>query len=142
VSFVSSNPWDFSDELIDVIAKYQNIERLLHLAVQSGDDEVLKKMNRGYTAAEYIELTDKIKEKIGGVRLSTDFIIGFPGEDEKAFQNTVSLAKRVGFEIAYINKYSPRAGTVSAKMYKNDIPQSEKKRRWQILNDLINRKDN
>ncbi|HEX8923772.1 MAG TPA: MiaB/RimO family radical SAM methylthiotransferase, partial [Patescibacteria group bacterium] len=89
VSFVSSNPWDFSDELIEVIAKYPNIERLLHLAVQSGDDEVLKKMNRGYTAAEYIELTDKIKEKIEDVRLSTDFIIGFPGEDEKAFQNTV-----------------------------------------------------
>ena len=138
ISFVSSNPWDFSDELIDVIAKYKNIDRLLHLPFQAGDDEILKKMNRGYTFNEYLKLVEKIKSKIPDVRLSTDIIIGFPGEDEKAFQKTVELCKKVDFEIAYLNKYSPRKGTVSAKIYKDDVPMNEKKRRWEILNKLIN----
>lgn len=138
ISFVSSNPWDFSDELIDTIAKYPNIDRLLHLPFQAGDDEILKKMNRGYTFDEYLELVNKIKTKIPEVRFSTDIIIGFPGEDEKAFQKTVDLCKKVGFEIAYLNKYSPRKGTVSAQIYKDDVPMKEKKRRWEILNKLIN----
>ncbi|MDD4026752.1 MAG: MiaB/RimO family radical SAM methylthiotransferase [Candidatus Shapirobacteria bacterium] len=141
VSFVSSNPWDFSDELIETIAKYSNIDRLLHLPFQAGDDEVLKKMNRGYTSKEYINLIKKIRDKVPNVRFSTDIIIGFPGEDEKAFQNTVKLCKKAKFEIAYVNKYSPRKGTVSAKLYKDEIPQSEKKRRWRILDDLINKKN-
>ena len=141
ISFVSSNPWDFSDELIDTIAKYPNIDRLLHLPVQAGDDTVLKNMNRGYTAKEYLDLVKKIRAKIPEVRFSTDIIIGFPGEDEKAFQNTVDLCKKANFEIGYLNKYSPRKGTVSAKLYKDEIPQSEKKKRWNVLNNLINRKN-
>lgn len=140
ISFVSSNPWDFSDELIETIAKYPNIDRLLHLPFQAGDDEVLKNMNRGYTSKEYLELVEKIRSKVSDVRFSTDIIIGFPGEDEKAFQNTVELCKKSNFEIAYINKYSPRNGTLSTKLYKDEIPQSEKKRRWNVLNDLINKK--
>jgi len=140
ISFVSSNPWDFSDELIATIAKYPNIDRLLHLPFQAGDDEILKKMNRGYTQKEYLELVKKIRNKIKDVRFSTDIIIGFPGENEKAFQNTVKLCKKAKFEIAYLNKYSPRKGTVSAKLYKDEIHQSEKKRRWNILNQLINKK--
>lgn len=140
ISFVSSNPWDFSDELIEVIAKNKNINRLLHLPFQSGDDEVLKRMNRSYTKAEYLELVQKIKDKVEGVRFSTDIIIGFPGESEEAFLNTVDVCKKVDFEIAYINKYSPRRGTVSAKIFENDIPQKEKKKRWKILDDLVNHK--
>ncbi|MFA6369356.1 MAG: MiaB/RimO family radical SAM methylthiotransferase [Candidatus Shapirobacteria bacterium] len=140
ISFVSSNPWDFSDELIETIAKYPNIDRLLHLPIQSGDNDILKKMNRGYTAKDYLNLVKKIRDKVDGVRFSTDIIIGFPGEDEKAFQNTVDLCKKANFEIAYLNKYSPRKGTVSAKLYKDEIPQSEKKKRWNILNNLINRR--
>ncbi len=140
VSFISSNPWDFSDELIKVIAKYPNIDRLLHLPFQSGDDEILKKMNRGYSKKEYLDLVKKIRREIPEVRFSTDIIIGFPGEDEKAFQNTVDVCKKVGFEIAYLNKYSPRRGTVSAKLYQDDIPMKEKKRRWNILNKLVNQK--
>ncbi len=139
ISFVSSNPWDFSDELIDTIAKHPNIDRLLHLPFQAGDDGVLKKMNRGYTAKEYLNLVKKIRSKVPDVRFSTDIIIGFPGEDEKAFKNTVELCKKVNFEIAYLNKYSPRKGTVSAKIYKDDIPMKEKKERWEILNKLINK---
>jgi tRNA-2-methylthio-N6-dimethylallyladenosine synthase len=140
ISFISSNPWDFSDELIEVIAKYKNIDRLVHLPLQSGDDEVLKRMNRGYSRKEYLDLVKKIKKKIPEVKFSTDIIIGFPGEDEKAFQNTIDVCKKVNFEIAYLNKYSPRRGTVSAKLYKDEIPMSEKKRRWKILDELINRK--
>ena len=140
ISFVSSNPWDFSDELIEVIAKYPNIDRLLHLPFQSGDDEILRKMNRGYTRKQYLELVEKIKKKVRGVRFSTDIIIGFPGEDEKAFENTVDVCKQVNFEIAYLNKYSPRPGTMSAKLYENDVPMAEKKRRWEVLNELVNKK--
>ncbi len=140
ISFVSSNPWDFSDELIEVISKYPNIDRLIHLPFQSGDDEILRKMNRGYTQKEYLDLVKKIKKKVKGVRFSTDIIIGFPGEDESAFQNTLKVCREVGFEIAYVNKYSPRRGTVSAKLYKDAIPMSEKKRRWKIVNELVNKK--
>jgi tRNA-2-methylthio-N6-dimethylallyladenosine synthase len=138
ISFVSSNPWDFSDRLIEVVAKNKNIDRLIHLPLQSGDDEILRKMNRKYTAKEYLDLVKKIRKRIKGVRFSTDIIVGFPGEDEKAWQNTVEMCKKVGFEIAYLNKYSPRAGTVSAKLYKDDIPMVVKKERWQELNKLIN----
>jgi tRNA-2-methylthio-N6-dimethylallyladenosine synthase len=82
----------------------------------------------------------RIKKNVPGAKLSTDIIVGFPGEDEKAFQNTVEVCKKVKFDIAYINKYSPRKGTLSAKIYANNIPQSEKKRRWQVLNELVNKK--
>jgi len=140
VSFISSNPWDFSDELIETIAKYPNVDRLLHLPFQSGDDEVLRRMNRSYTRQDYLDLVAKIKDQIPEVRFSTDIIIGFPGEDEAAFQKTVDVCQKVGFEIAYLNKYSPRRGTVSAKLYKDEIPMDEKKRRWNILNDLVNKK--
>jgi tRNA-2-methylthio-N6-dimethylallyladenosine synthase len=140
VSFMSSNPWDFSDELINVIAKYKNIDRLIHLPIQSGDDKILKRMNRGYTRTDYLKLIEKIKKKIDGVKISTDIIVGFPGEDETAFQKTVNVCKKVGFEIAYINKYSPRRGTVSAKLYTDDVPMLEKKRRWMILEKLINQR--
>lgn len=138
VSFISSNPWDFSDELIGTIAKYPNIDRLIHLPVQSGDNQILKKMNRGYTREYYLKLIKKIRAKVKDARISTDIIVGFSGEDEKAFQNTVDLCQKVGFEIAYINKYSPRRGTVSAKFFKDDVPIGEKKRRWQVLNKMIN----
>lgn len=141
VSFISSNPWDFSDKLIRVIAKYKNIDRLIHLPIQSGDDGILKRMNRGYTRAEYLKLVDKIKKEIEGVRISTDIIVGFPGEDEVAFENTVKLCKKVNFDIAYINKYSPRRGTVSAKLYADDVPMTQKKKRWMVLEKLINRKE-
>ncbi len=142
ISFVSSNPWDFSDELIEVIAKYPNIDKLLHLPIQSGDDEILKRMNRGYTTDEYLKLVEKIRGKVKDVQFSTDIIIGFPGEDEASFNRTVEVCKKAKFQIGYLNKYSPRKGTLSAQIYENDVPQSEKKRRWTVLNDLINKKIN
>jgi len=143
VTFTSSNPWDFSDELINVIARTPTIDRLLHLPVQSGSSAILKKMNRWYTREEYIALTDKIKERVPGVQFITDIIVGFPGETEEDFQQTVDLAKRVGFVKAFIACYSPRPGTSATRNIgggmEDTIPWEEKKRRFHILNDIINR---
>ncbi|OGD97651.1 hypothetical protein A3E71_01885 [Candidatus Curtissbacteria bacterium RIFCSPHIGHO2_12_FULL_42_33] len=140
VKFISSNPWDFSDELIEVIVKNPKIDRNIHLAVQSGDDTVLKKMNRWYTQKEYVDLIKKIKTKVPEVQISTDIIVGFPGETEKQFQNTVKLAKVVNFAYAYVSKYSQRPNTVASKASPDDVPYSEKEHRWHILDQLINHK--
>lgn len=140
VKFISSNPWDFSDELIEVIAKNPKIDRNIHLAVQSGDDKILKNMNRWYTKKEYVQLVQKIKDKIPQAQISTDIIVGFPGETEKQFENTVKLAKEVGFAYGYVSKYSQRPNTTAAKLQKDDITHAEKQRRWLILDQLINHK--
>lgn len=136
ISFLTSNPWDLTDEIIKVM-ELPKIDRVLHLPVQSGDDQVLKKMNRPYTAKEYLDLIRKIKKEIPDIVLTTDIIVGFPGETKKAFQNTVALCQKVGFAKAYIARYSPRPGTAAFKM-EDEVPPQEKKRRWKILDDLIN----
>lgn len=139
VDFIAANPWDFSSELINVIAKNKNISRQLHLPIQSGDNEILKKMNRQYTREEYLELVEKIKEKIPKAQISTDIIVGFPGESEEQFNNTVALCQQVGFNKAYISCYSPRSGTAAAQL-EDTASHKEKDRRFQILNKLVNRK--
>lgn len=138
VSFMSSNPWDFSDQLIKVIADNKNISRTLHIAVQSGDDQILKKMNRWYSATEFITLINSLKSKIRNLKITTDIIVGFPGETKIAFNNTVKLCKKVGFSWAYISIYSPRPMTPSYRFIKDNIPHQEKRRRWKILDNLIN----
>ena len=138
VDFISSNPWDFSDELIDVIAKNKKITRNIHLPVQSGSNTVLKRMNRWYTRNEYLKLVANLKSKIQNLKLSTDIIVGFCGETEEEFQDTVDLVRKVGFYKAYIAIYSDRPMTAAHKSFKDDVPHKEKKRRWQILEDLIN----
>lgn len=138
VDFISSNPWDFSPELIDVIAKNKNVTREIHLPVQSGDSGVLKKMNRWYTADEYLQLVEKLKSKVTGLKLSTDIIVGFPGETKEQFQNTVRLCRKVGFFKAYIAEYSDRPMTAAHRAFKDDVPHPEKKRRWLVLEKLIN----
>lgn len=139
IKFLTSNPWNFSDELIRVIAKTPKIDHYLHLPVQSGDDEILARMNRGYTARDYKNLIAKIRTKISGVEIGTDIIVGFPGETEKQFDNTVGLCKQINFEVAYIARYSPRPGTAAYKFI-DDIPPKEKKRRFEILDKLINKR--
>ncbi len=139
VTFTSSNPWDFSDELIDVIAQNQNIDRLLHLPVQAGSDAIIKKMNRWYTAEEYLQLIQRIKDKIDGVSFATDIIVGFPGETEDDFQKTIKISQDAGFVKAFIGCYSERPGTVASREMPDVITWEEKKRRWHIINDLINR---
>jgi len=142
IKFLSSNPWDFSNELIDVIAKNPKIDRNIHLPVQSGDDKILKKMNRWYAQKEYLALVKKIKSKIKNAQISTDIIVGFPTETNKQFQNTVQLAKKVGFAYAYISKYSPRPNTAAVKAFKDNIPYAEKEHRFHMLDQLINHKGN
>ena len=140
VNFLSSNPWDFSDELIEVIAKNEKINRHIHLPVQSGDDQILIKMNRQYTSKEYLNLVKKIKKRIPQASFGTDIIVGFPGENENAFKNTIKLCQEVGFEVAYIGKYSPRPGTVSKQNFPDDISSEEKNKRFHILDNQINKR--
>lgn len=139
VDFMSSNPWDFSDELIDVIARNKNITRTFHIAVQSGDNNVLKRMNRWYKAEDFIELTEKMKEKIPGAVFTTDIIVGFCGETEAEFKNTVSLVRKVGFEKAYISRYSQRPMTAATKVFDDNVPATIKKQRWEKLDEVINK---
>lgn len=138
ITFTSSNPWDFSDTLIDVIARNENIDRMLHLPVQSGSDKILAAMNRWYTAAEYSTLIDRIKEKVAHVQFITDIIVGFPGETEEDFQDTIKLVKKVGFVRSFTACYSQRPGTSATGKMEDVIPWEEKKRRFHILNELIN----
>ena len=141
VDFISSNPWDFSDELIETIARNPKIVRHLHLPVQSGDNEVLKRMNRWYTREEYIFLVEKIKTAIPDMTFSTDIIVGFCGETEEQFVNTVDLVKQIGFSKAYVAMYSDRPMTAAHKAYQDDVPHPEKKKRWLLLDELINQKN-
>ena len=138
ISFISSNPWDFSDELIAVIAGHPNVSRTIHLPVQSGDDRVLRRMNRWYTAKEYQALVQKIRQHVGGVSFTTDIIVGFSGETLQAFQHTIELARAVGFDRAFIACYSPRTGTAAAKTLTDDVSHEEKRRRFHELDKLIN----
>ncbi len=139
IDFISSNPWDFSNELIDVIAKNKNITRTIHLPVQSGDNNVLKRMNRWYKASDYIALISKLKTQISNLKITTDIIVGFCGETDEEFENTVKLCKKVNFEKAYISEYSLRPFTTATKVMKDDVPHKIKKKRWEILNILINK---
>ncbi len=141
ISFFTSNPWDFWDELIDEIAVNKKIDRFIHLPIQSGSNHVLKLMNRGYTRESYLKLIDKIKAKIPEAVFGTDIIVGFPGETESDFLETVDLVKKINFPVAFVARYSPRPGTVSSKLYPDEIPASVKKARWEILDKIIN-KDN
>lgn len=138
VEFMSSNPWDFSDELISVMVKNKNISRSLHLPVQSGDDAVLKRMNRWYSADEYLVLISKIKAQIPNMKFTTDIIVGFCGETDEEFQSTVNLCKKVGFNWAYVSMYSPRFNTAATKVFKDDVSHITKKKRWLVLENLIN----
>jgi tRNA-2-methylthio-N6-dimethylallyladenosine synthase len=140
VDFMSSNPWDFSDELIKTIQLNTNIVRHLHLPLQSGDNLVLRRMNRWYTREQYLKLIYKIKKSIPEMTFSTDIIVGFCGETDKQFQNTIDLIKQIGFIKAYISEYSDRPNTTAHKSFKDDVLYKEKKRRWKILDDLINQK--
>ena len=139
VDFISSNPWDFSDELISVMRNTEKLSRDIHLALQSGDNEVLRRMNRWYTREEFLLLTQKIKEAMPEARISTDIIVGFCGETREQFEQTVDLVKKVGFSKAYVAMYSDRPMTAAHKAYTDDVPHAEKKRRWQVLEELINK---
>ena len=130
-----------SDELIETISQSKKIAKEIHLPIQSGDNQILKKMNRGYTVSHYKNLIKKIRRKIPEVKISTDIIVGFPTETKKQFQNTAQLIKWAKFDSAYIARYSPRPGTAAAKL-KDNVSNDEKKRRWKILQDFLDKNKN
>lgn len=136
VKFTSNHPKDMSDDIIEAIATLPKIAKEIHLPLQSGSNKILKAMNRPYTVEEYLRLVESLKSKVPKVKLSTDVIVGFPGETEEDFQETVEIFKKIKFAQAYINKYSPRSGTAAFKLG-DPIPWTEKDRRWRILNEII-----
>ena len=139
IKYVSPHPKDFSDDVIDAIAKNSKIARMLHLPLQSGSTKILDAMNRGYTKEEYIKLAKKIKEKIPDIGLTTDIIVGFPGETDEDFQDTMDIVNEVGFENAYMFMYSKRTGTPAATM-ENQVDEKVKNERLQKLIRLQNMK--
>lgn len=136
VRFATSHPKDISDELIETIAKYPNICNSIHLPVQSGSNRILKMMNRKYTREWYLERINTIKRIIPDCALSTDIIAGFSSESEEEHQDTISLMREVGYDYAFMFKYSERPNTLAAKKYTDDIDEETKGRRLQEIIDL------
>ena len=139
IKYVSPHPKDFTDEVIDAIADNSKIARMLHLPLQSGSTKILNAMNRGYTKEEFITLAKKIKEKIPDIGLTTDIIVGFPGETEEDFQDTMDVVNEVGFENAFMFMYSKRSGTPAATM-EEQVDEQVKSERLQKLMRLQNYK--
>ena len=131
LSFMTSHPKDLTDEVIETIASEEKIEKYIHLPAQSGNNRILKIMNRKYTREKYLSIIEKIREKIPNCRITSDFIVGFPSETEEEFEETYSLVEKVRFDSIFAFMYSPREGTVASKM-EDQIPQ-------EVKNDRVNR---
>ena len=138
VRFMTSHPWDFNDKMIDVIAKYPNVMPSVHLPVQSGSSRILKLMGRRYTRESYLELFDKIKNTVPGVSISTDIIVGFPGETEEDFNDTMSLVEHCKYDNAFTFIFSERQGTPACKL-KDNTTLKEKEERLYKLNEVVNK---
>ena len=138
VRFMTSHPWDFTDEMIEVIGKYKNIMPSVHLPVQSGSSRILKLMGRRYTKESYLELFNKIKNTVPGVSISTDIIVGFPGETEEDFLETLDLVEQCKYDNAFTFIFSAREGTPACKL-KDDTPLKEKEERLYRLNEVVNK---
>ena len=138
IRFVTSHPWDFTDEMIDVIASRENIMPYIHLPLQSGSNKILKLMGRRYTKEEYLELFNKIRNKVKNASITTDIIVAFPGENEEDFNDTLDVVNTCKYDGAFTFIYSPRENTPAAKM-KNDLTEAEKEDRLHRLNELVNK---
>ena len=138
IRFVTSHPWDFTDEMIDVIASRENIMPYIHLPLQSGSNKILKLMGRRYTKEEYLELFNKIRNKVKNASITTDIIVAFPGETEEDFNDTLDVVNTCKYDGAFTFIYSPRENTPAAKM-KNDLTEEEKEDRLHRLNEIVNK---
>ena len=136
IRFVSPHPKDFTDDVIDVISKSKKISRLIHVPLQSGSTNVLKEMNRKYTKEQYLDLIKRIRNKIPDVVFSTDIIVGFPGETDEDFEDTIDVVKQVNFEQIFMFIYSRRVGTRADKM-ENQIPEEIKHKRFDRLKQVF-----
>ena len=139
VKFISPHPKDFTDDVIDAIANNDKIARLVHLPLQSGNTKVLKEMNRNYSKDEYLTLVDKMKTKIPNIEFSTDIIVGFPGETDEEFEDTLDVARKVNFEQIFMFIYSVREGTIAARR-DDQVPENIKHQRFDILKELYDSK--
>ncbi len=135
IRFMSSHPKDLTEDVMQAIASLPNVCHHVHLPVQSGNTEILKRMNRKYTREQYLSIIEKLRSLVSDIEFTTDIIVGFPGESEEAFRDTMSLVEQVGFAAAFTFAYSPRQGTAAAKM-EDQVPESVKKRRLRELNEL------
>ncbi len=133
IRFTSPHPSDFSDKLIGTIAEESKICRFIHLPVQSGSDRVLEAMKRTYSSGRYVDLVDRLRSALPGLCLSTDVIVGFPGEEESDFESTMALMRHVRYDSAFMFKYSPRKGTVAYREIPDTVPETEKSRRLQAV---------
>ncbi len=140
IRYMTSHPRDFSDQLIEAIAQSPKVTDHFHLPVQSGSSDILKRMNRGYSREYYLDLVEKIREIRPQAAITTDLIVGFPGESEKDFLDTMDLVREVNFASAYSFIYSPRLGTPASK-FKEQVPLKEKKARIHALNKLISQQE-
>ena len=138
IRFITSHPWDFTDEMIDIIAKYDNVMPYIHLPLQSGSSRILKLMGRRYTNEEYLELFNKIKGKIPNVSITTDIIVGFPNETEEDFNETLKVVEACKYDGAFTFIYSPREGTPASKIL-DSLDLKTKEQRLYKLNELINK---
>ncbi len=138
IRFVTSHPWNFTDKMVDVIAKYDNVMPYVHLPIQSGSDDILRKMNRKYTIDEYKKLFDQIKSKVKNVAITTDIIVGFPNETDEDFEKTLDIVNYCKFDGAYTFIFSPREGTAAARM-EDKVSMEVKEKRLQELNNLVNK---
>ena len=135
VNFISPHPKDFTDDVIDVIAKNPKVTRIIHLPLQAGNTKVLKEMNRKYTKEQYLELANKIMTKVPDVVLSTDIIVGFPGETDEEFEDTLDVVRKVNFEQIFMFIYSRREGTIAAAR-EDQVPEDKKHIRFDKLKEL------
>jgi tRNA-2-methylthio-N6-dimethylallyladenosine synthase len=136
IRFLTSHPNYFSEDLMDTVAEMSKIMPHIEVPIQAGDDTVLENMKRGYTQGQYRDLVAKIRERIPDCSIATDIIVGFPGETEEQFMETYRLLSDLKLDVAHLARYSPRAGTVSARHMDDDVPDAEKRRRFHLLEDL------
>jgi len=132
IDFISSNPFDFTQDLVEVL-KLPKISNYVHIAVQSGNNKILRAMNRRHTIEEFVDLIKRIREARPHIEIGTDIIVGFPGETKKQFMDTVNLVKNISFSVAFISMYSPRKGTFAQINLKDNVPLKEKKWRHMYI---------
>ena len=136
IRFLTSHPNYFSEDLMDTVAEMPKVMPHIEVPIQAGDDSVLENMKRGYTQQQYRDLVAKIRERIPDCSIATDVIVGFPGETEEQFMQTYRVLADLKLDVAHLARYSPRAGTVSARRMDDDVPDEEKRRRFHLLEDL------
>jgi tRNA-2-methylthio-N6-dimethylallyladenosine synthase len=139
IRFLTSYPGDFGRDLVDAIAELPKVCEDVNLPIQSGDDDVLRRMKRGYVVDNYRQLIQRLRQRMPEIGLSTDVIVGFPGETEAEFEHTLTMLDEFRFDVVHVAMYSPRPGTVAATQMVDDVPREEKRRRLHAVDDLQKR---